>query len=280
MEEITVPAYRIKKEGFSWKEWVGRGGEHHTSWTMYEIDLSKGKIREHYSFSKKGWLDVQLSDNILSVLLSLPFHLVEEKDRRKLGPPPNPGSLDRRSIWHPPLVIDGAFIREVPFDAWRAIWPKDGSELAGKRIEMYLPSEDRYPSYYPYWLQISGSFASAKIRVIDSGSQISSPRPPLPRRPPEFLDSGKLEDGRLRFTLRSPYYYEEFLLWALLDEDEYGYPIALKCESRREEGIVVLEIVKEELAKKLQKGKPYRFMLIPEGYDSVWCETKGAIPYR
>jgi hypothetical protein len=51
---------------------------------------------------------------------------------------------------------------------------------SGKSIEVYVPHENnKYPSYFPYWLQISGLISNAKVRIIDSGTGMISPAPPL-----------------------------------------------------------------------------------------------------
>ena len=43
-------------------------------------------------------------------------------------------------------------------------------------IEVYVPHEsNKYPAYFPYWLQISGMVGKAKVRIVDSGSQLASP---------------------------------------------------------------------------------------------------------
>jgi hypothetical protein len=76
--------------------------------------------------------------------------------------------------------VDGNNIPAVPFEAWQTHWPKDGTDLSGKSIEVYVPQEnDKYPSYFPYWLQISGMVGNAKVRIVDSGSYMNSPMPPL-----------------------------------------------------------------------------------------------------
>ncbi len=95
------------------------------------------------------------------------------------GPKPFSGP-DMRPVWQPRLIIEGKPDDGVAFDAWRADWPRDGSDLSNKTIEIYLPKDNQsYPSYFPYWLQINGTAGKAKIRIIDSGSNLQSPKPPL-----------------------------------------------------------------------------------------------------
>lgn len=277
IEEVTVPMHRFPKgKPASWNQWYQGGGEHHTSWVMYDVDLRSAKIREYYSFSRRGWLELNETDSIFSTLLSLPFELVEKKNRKKQGPAPAPGDLDRRSIWNPRMVVNGRKIDNVPFNAWKTRWPKDGSDLAGKAIQIYLPEEnDIYPSYYPYWLQVHDALGTAKVRVVDSGSKLKSPMKSLPRRPPEILNHGEYTDTGLRITLKSPSYYQDFMLLALPDKSLYNHPISLKCDTVREKSSSVTTVTAlfEELESKLMKQANYRFLIIPKDYDEVWVET-------
>lgn len=119
------------------------------------------------------------ANNILSKLLNLNLKPIPYSQRKKIGGRPTTAS----NLWQPPIVVDGRKIEGVAFDAWRTYWPKDGSDLSGKMIEVYVPEEnDKYPAYFPYWLQVSGFIGKAKIRIIDSGTKLISPKPPLPRR--------------------------------------------------------------------------------------------------
>lgn len=180
IEEITVPVSKIKLKNFSWKQWTSLGAPSHTSWVMYSINLANGQMKEYFSFTKNSWFDIAKADNFLSTLLNLRLTPIPLKERKKVGPPPTDSSHDWRSIWQPKMVVDGKLIEGVAFDAWKTQWPKDGSELSGRTIEVFVPQEnDKYPSYFPYWLQISGMIGKAKIRIIDSGSNLASPRPSL-----------------------------------------------------------------------------------------------------
>ena len=180
IEEITVPTQRMQGRFPSWKEWIRQRAPYNTSWIMYTVNLNTGQMQEYYSLTKNAWFDMSQADSFLSTLLNLRLELVPMKDRRRIGLPPIIGATDRRPYWQPRLVIDGQEVGGVIFDAWQTKWPKDNSELSGKSIEVYVPHEnDKYPSYFPYWLQISGLISNAKVRIIDSGTGMVSPAPPL-----------------------------------------------------------------------------------------------------
>jgi hypothetical protein len=176
IEEIAVPECK-RSPKLSWKEWVNLGAPGNTSWVMFEIDLRSGQMIRYYSFTKKNWFEIPDADNFLSKLLSLKFTKIPDNARKRVGPKPLSGP-EWRPFWQPRMVMDGHLIQGVVFDAWRTKWPRDGTDLSGKTIEVYLPRDSqRYPAYFPYWLQINGALGKAKIRIIDSGSQLQSPMP-------------------------------------------------------------------------------------------------------
>ena len=175
IEEISIPEGR-KPSCLSWREWVNQGAIGNTSWVIYELDLNTGGMLRYYSFTKNNWFEIPEADNFISKLFNLRLTKIPDYVRKKIGPKPFSGP-DYRSFWQPRMVIDGKFMKGVPFDAWQTRWPKDQSELAGKTIEIYLPqNSDLYRAYFPYWLQINGAIGKAKIRMIDSGVNLTSPR--------------------------------------------------------------------------------------------------------
>lgn len=180
IDEITLPMARKPAEkNFSWRKWVESGSPGNTCWVMYTIHLPSGSVQNAFSFTKNEWFSIPQSQSFLSTLLNLHLKSIPESERKKVGPPPASDSIDRRSIWQPPMNVDGQTIKGVVFDAWRTHWPKDNSELSGRTIEVYLPKDSQqYPAYFPYWLQIHGMIGKAKVRIIDSGSNLPSPKPP------------------------------------------------------------------------------------------------------
>jgi hypothetical protein len=177
IEEIVVPENR-RPSLANWKEWVTQGAPGNTSWVMYEIDLMTGQMGRYYSFTKRNWFQIPDSDNFLSKLLNLKLTPIPDRMRKRVGS--KCSGPDMRPLWHPRMIVDGKVINGVEFGAWRTDWPKDGSDLSNKTIEIYLPSaSSHYPAYFPYWLQINGVAGKAKIRIIDSGRDLKSPQPSL-----------------------------------------------------------------------------------------------------
>jgi len=175
IEEITVPVCRVSSRAFSWRNWIEKGAPGNTSWIMYTIHLASGTVQQTFSFTKNEWITIPQSQHFLSTLLNLPLKRVSDRERKKIGPPPASDHPDRRPYWQPRLVAEGKPIPGVAFEAWRARWPKDGSDLAGKTLEIYIPQEnEKYPSYFPYWLQVYGVVGNAKVRIVDSGTALPS----------------------------------------------------------------------------------------------------------
>lgn len=197
VEEIAVPESK-RPIKFTWKEWVSQGAPGNTSWVMFDVDLRNGQMMRYYSFTKKNWYEIPDADNFLSKLLNLKFTKIPDGARKRIGPKSSTGP-ELRPFWQPRMIVEGHPVQGVVFDAWRTKWPKDGTDLSGRTIEVYLPRDSqRYPAYFPYWLQINGALAKAKIRIIDSGSQLHSP--PLIRA---FIcaDSDPLRDLSTNFLL-------------------------------------------------------------------------------
>lgn len=178
IEEITVPACKVSQKQFSWKEWIEHNAPGHTCWLVYTIDIASGMIQNTFSFTRNEWVSIPQSQNFLSTLLNLTFHRVPLSERKRIGPPPATEHGDNRKFWQPPLIVDGKAVAGASFDVWRTRWPQDGGDISGKLVEIYLPqSNSQYPSYFPYWLQVSGMIGKARVRIIDSGSGARSSAP-------------------------------------------------------------------------------------------------------
>lgn len=175
IEEITIPASLACRQVKSWRSWVEKNAPQNTSWVHYQIDLQRGEIKNYYSFTKNGRFLVPEAENFLATLLRLQLQPMDSQSRRKVGQ--KKGGQDTRKFWQPNMVVNGQVQPNVEFDAYIADWPHDGGPLSGKSIEIYLPhNEGAYPDYFPYWLQTSGMMGQAKVRVVDSGKGLNSPK--------------------------------------------------------------------------------------------------------
>ncbi len=179
LEEVTLPERMGRPKTIHWKNWLEKGAPRHASWTAHVIDLETGKIAGTYSFTQSSWMKASPQDSLLSTLMTLNFREVPEEYRRRVGPPPMAGK-DTRPYWQPALIYEGSRRREVAFKAFEGNWPQDRSELDGKRVTIYMPaSEAAYPAHFPYWVEVSPLTLANKIRVIDSGKALASPKSKL-----------------------------------------------------------------------------------------------------
>lgn len=177
LQEITTTANRlIKEQGYTWRKWVEEGAPGSISWVQYTIDLNTGQLQNFRSLQRTGWTDLPQRENFLTTLLNLRLKKIPIQNRKKFGLEIITGTEDPTKVWQPRMIVDGKVVEGVLFDAWKTQWPKDGSEMSGRTVEIYLPSDEgKYPSYFPYWLQISGTIGKAKVRIIDSGTNLQSP---------------------------------------------------------------------------------------------------------
>ena len=171
LEEISAPVSRCQYE---WKSWAQNGALGHTSWVLYKLEISSGRLLSAYSFTKGSYFQIPATENFLGTLMTLKLTPIPQSSRKKVGPEPM-GGPDFRRIWQPKMVFEGKEVPKQPFSAWKTRWPKDGSELSDRAIVIYLPESERYPCYFPYWLEISGFIGKAKVRIIDSGENLFIP---------------------------------------------------------------------------------------------------------
>ncbi|MCB1119077.1 MAG: hypothetical protein KDK65_03870 [Chlamydiia bacterium] len=171
-DEIATP---MKQE--NWREWITKEAPGSTSWVTYSLDTTSGGVQSCFSHTKNGWVHIPKVEQFFATLLKLSFSEIPNNERKKRGRRPLTGVPDRRPMWQPTMVHEGQVIPDVPFDAYLAAWPDDGSELAGKTVEAYLPQGDAYPAYYPFWLQVRGWVGKGTVHMIDSGNGMRSPKP-------------------------------------------------------------------------------------------------------
>lgn len=173
LEEISAPLNVCSNPNFphSWRSWAENGAPGNTSWVIYQIDLTTGKMESAYSYTRRTAFQIPQAENFLGNLLTLRLSVIPVSERKMVGPPPRDGP-DFRKMWQPKMVVDGCEISGVRFSGWKTRWPKDGSELSERFIYLYLPDDPRFASYFPHWLEIAGFVGKAKVRIIDSGENL------------------------------------------------------------------------------------------------------------
>lgn len=174
LEEIMVPQSNINLKKISWKQWIQNRAPGATSWTAFTFDLEKNTLDLCFSHLENQWLFIEKSDYIFGQLLTLPLHPTRDNERKRIGPAPSPGEIDRRKLWKPQLIKNGKKNKKPHFEILRTKWPSDKTKLAGCIIELYLDGENQdFP--FPYWMEVQSPHYTFKIRAIDSGKGIFSP---------------------------------------------------------------------------------------------------------
>lgn len=168
LDEIIAPD-GMNPAQTSWKEWVLQGAPGKLAWRHYTIDLRSGRLLHAQMLKGGQWFADSQTESFLSTLLSLPFETVPLRERKRVGPKPT-GGQDLRPLWAPKVKYEGTVVPSPQFEVWKARWPRDGSELSGKAIDVYLPAANgMLPSYFPFSIQVTGTMGKGRIQVIDSG---------------------------------------------------------------------------------------------------------------
>jgi hypothetical protein len=269
LEEITAPAVSIGTPS-SWPNWVKEGAPGHTSWILYEIDTYKGEIIESYSVSQKNW--VTIDQPLLPKMLALPLSQTPQDARKRIGPPPQSGEEDRRSLWLPPLVFQGKKVAKPTFEVFETRWPKDESDLDDCRLEFYFLAD--FP--FPLWIEAMSTHYTLKIRTLDAGHHLSSPvAMALPHRPPYFVGQGKKEQNLFKLTLKCPAYHRNFKLSVLDASEPVKPPLSIPFQMiEKENEDLFLTIPVSTLETLLQENHSYRWILTSEEDPHLYAETE------
>lgn len=166
--EISLPE---NNKSLPWRTWVLEGAPGNTAWNIYEIDLEKNRLSKCYSVSRSCFLSGFDQDNFLAKLLTLPLNPLNETKRKKIGPAPLNEDEDHRAIWNPPIIVDGK-AKKTSFTVYQTLWPRDGSDLSGKILDLYFDKEGSFP--FPFWIQVTTGSLDVMLKIIDSGKNLIS----------------------------------------------------------------------------------------------------------
>lgn len=176
LEEVSAPLSCKPKD---WQEWLLKNAPGHTSWTLTQIDLKKCHAKKAYCFVRKSHLSTDEAGSFLSILFNLNFEKLSSDKRKKIGISSGSDDLMPKALWQPPIP-EGANLSSKKFEAYRARWPKDNSELSNQLIEIYLPeitSKNKAAlSYLPYWIEVRHAALKTRVQTLYVGLGIESPK--------------------------------------------------------------------------------------------------------
>lgn len=265
LEEITIPASQFQKENVSFREWLSKEAPGHTLWTISQLNLESGIFEECYSYDQRSWIDIRGAEQFLSTLLNLEFHPVKIEERKKIGFPPKYGVADMRHFWNPPIIFEGSKT-STDCEAYYTRWPNDHSELARRKIEIYLPSKDSLiPTAMPHWVEVDAKVTQMQFRVVDCGYNLRSPKHDLPQRPPEIQGFQADRENGLKISFTSPVYFNEFHLIAENQGNTFYPPHFLPHELRSTERGLEIQVPYETLTAELNPLEEYQLFLSPQG---------------
>lgn len=276
LEEISAPKNCISFPNH-WQSWIDNYAPGHHSWTLYEIDSDTGALISCFSPSKGEWLSIHGETEFLVQLLNLPLEEVSDLQKKRIGPAPEKRSEDHRPLWAPILIYEGKAQGNAYFDVYETFWPSDETALSLARLTLYFHKQNAsFP--FPYWMQVETTASRAKVRVIDSGSELHSIFVDMPKRNLVCSDFEKDEHGlyRLSVTCRLP--CDTFRLYAV-DRAREGIRIPLSFSRVESENGYLLTVSKEEMERVLLKDHFYYFMVIPLRYSNEFAKTARAWHY-
>lgn len=279
LEEINVPSNSVQLKKINWNEWIERKAPGCSSWLLYEIDMTHGKITDCYSFDQKNYIHLGNQQSFLTTLMFLKLNEISDMDRKKIGPKPQDLSSDTRKVWNPPKIVHGKKIKGIQFDAMRTSWPKDGSDLSLKTIDLYFdPTEKDFP--FPYWIEVGDTQNVFKIRVIDSGVCESSP---CHKMPGKALDVSKISldsENGLDISLNNAYRFKEFQLLATQSSGHCFETLVLPHEVKVENTLVQLHTPAKTLKTHLKENTYYHFVIVPVEEPRLAAEPRQSFVWR
>ena len=272
LEEINIPSHFITKQGMDWEKWLKEKAPNHTSWLLYQIDLTDCKILHCYSFSRESFISLTGQESFLTTLMSLPLEHTPTDNRKKIGPQPPSDMPDIRKIWNPPKILHGKKHKNNHFEMMHTKWPKDTSDLSGRDIDLYFDlDQPLFP--FPYWIEIGDGHNVFKIHVIDSGYSAFFPFKHLPSIPPS-IQTLSLSGGTLHITLKDALPFKTFQVIATQKHSGTYTSTLLPYERTTEGSLVDLVIPYKTLSQHLdlEKNPLYTFTIIPLENPSLAIE--------
>ena len=178
LEEVVIEQNLVDLKKVSWKTWIEKKAPGASSWTAYAIDLEKNTLSQCFNHFLKQWVFIEKSDYFFAQLLTLSLQPTRDNLRKRIGPSPMPGEIDRRKMWNPQMVREGKKVRNPSYEVVRCTWPNDNTRVASCVFELYLDADNTsFP--FPFWMEVQSPHYTFKMRAVDSGSGINSPMPLL-----------------------------------------------------------------------------------------------------
>lgn len=274
LEEIDVPTVNHDPSKIGWKQWVDQEAPGHTAWVSYLIDLEKNQLIETYSHARNAWMFAEDPNQFLARLLTLSLQKTPSDKRKRIGPPPSAGAEDHRSLWSPPVTIEGKTVDKPTITAWSGRWPSDGSIIANCEIELYF---SQFP--FPYWIEVRSPHYKASMKTIDSGSGMASPKSVVFQQSPFFIGGSLWKENGFEFHFHTPPYFSQFKIFAMDTSVKEKPLIEIAHSGKTAPGEVKVEIPSKLLDNKLQRGHRYKWVVMSQEYPNVIIYSDNAFEW-
>ncbi len=161
LEEVSVAvdcinSMKTGSQPFDFVSWLKKGAYNASSWITYTFDLDKGKILHTFSCTKKT---NQSPNTLLATLLNLSCTKAPSRKMTKKG-----------ALWNPPLPFNGSLLKKDT-EEWKALWPNDGSLLAGSHLTLFTAEPPLLS--LPYWIELQKDQRRVLLRAFASGNLAS-----------------------------------------------------------------------------------------------------------
>ncbi|MFA6119241.1 MAG: hypothetical protein WCT85_07090 [Parachlamydiales bacterium] len=274
LEEITVSKASLDTE-INFKKWVEDGALNNSSWTIYKINLTDSKIEAAFSISRNCWINLINNESLVTGLMNLKLKELKNDERKKIGPAPQLGEFDTRALWNPEKILNSKKIKSAKFNAYRSIWPDDGSEFAMKIFDVYFDNSFSFP----YFIEINNGHVSYMIKTIDSGSNLYSPIKSFPAKDPEIIEVKK-NDTSLVLYLKNSQDLKSFNLFAIdISKDERTiHP--LEHQIVIQNNLLLLEVDINFLNNILEKNHKYKLVVNTKFPKDIFIESKNILLWK
>lgn len=264
-EEISIASHQVDKNCMDWKKWVSQYAPGHTSWILYSVDLEHNAVTECFSFNRHLHLKPDKIDKIFTKLLNLNLKVMPIEQQLQRSSVQKAGQVHKQKPWAPRQYVEGKRVPNPSYEVLTAVWPADGTELAGKHLVLYF--DRKRPHFpFPYWIQARSGALKFKMHAVDSGKNLSSPQKNLPRRLPAFHAELKRENDALTFTLQAPYYYKKLQLYAIDTTVSPRTTHLIPSKMTRDKETVTLSVDEAILAAHLTAKHRYLWLAVAENH--------------
>ena len=240
LEEVSFPLQSVNLKKTNLHQYLNQNAPQHTSWILSKMNLETGNVEQSYSFVQRAHLNRTQEFDFFQTLMNLKFEPLPIEKQRKVGIAPRPNEPDRRVLWRPPLPKN-LKNSKAKIHVYKALWPKDGSDLAQKTLEIYFLDG----VFFPIWIEVKGAPIKHKLFVLECGDQLQSPKKQIPLTPLYFVHPPIRIKNKIKFTLPSTENPKNLNIY--LSDDSHIHPLNFRYKKEQKGYLVEIENIDTSL---------------------------------